>query len=77
MSYLRTFVLLHDGESNGTGEGKIAAIGAVMPSGSVVLEWTNGTGGVAVFPNVDALLAAHDGHGRAVIRWGVWDDDDE
>lgn len=47
-----------------------------MPSGNVVLEWMNGTGGIAVFQSVDALLAAHNGHGRALIRWGIWDDDE-
>ena len=76
MSYLRTFVLLKDGESNGTGRAGIAAIGAIMPSGNVVLEWTNGTGGIAVFQSVDALLVAHNDHDRLLIRWGNWDDDE-
>jgi len=75
MSYLRTFVLLKD-ENNGAGGGKIAGIGAVMPSGTVVLEWANGAGGVAVFQSVDALLATQNGHSRSAIRWGIWDDDE-
>lgn len=76
MSYLRTFVLLNDGERNGADGGRIAAIGAIMPSGNVVLEWMNGTGGIAVFQSVDALLAARNGHDRTLIRWGSWDDDE-
>ena len=76
MSYLRTFVLLKDDGSGGPSGGRIVALGALMPSGNVVLEWTNGTGGIAVFQNVDALMAAHTGHNRAMIRWGNWDDDE-
>jgi len=76
MSYLRTFVLLRDRESNGIGESRIAALGAVMPSGTVVLEWANGSGGIAVFQSVDALLAARHIHDRALIRWGSWDDEE-
>ena len=75
MSYLRTFVLLKD-ENSGAGGGKIAGIGAVMPSGTVVLEWASGQGGVAVFQSVETLLATQNGHGLSAIRWGIWDDDE-
>jgi hypothetical protein len=75
MSYLRTFVLLKEEGSNGAGESKLIGVGAVMPSGSVVLEWANGTGGVAVFPSVEAVLTAQHDRGGAVIRWGSWDDE--
>jgi hypothetical protein len=76
MSYLRTFVLLKEEGSSGAGGGRIAAIGAVMPSGSVVLEWTNGTRGIALFHSIDAVLAAQNGHDRNVLRWGLGEDDE-
>jgi hypothetical protein len=75
MSYLRTFVLLSD-EAGDTETGKMVGVGAVMPSGHVVLEWATGTHGIVVFHSVDALLAAQNGHGRFAIRWGTWDEDD-
>ncbi len=74
MAYLRTFVLLKDREQNGRGGDTIAAVGVVMPSGSVVLEWKGGPG-IAVFSSVDALRAAQEGNG-ARIRWDARDDDE-
>lgn len=76
MSYLRTFVLLSD-DAVGEGEqGRLVGVGAVMPSGHVVLEWATGTRGIVVFASVDALLASQNGHGRVLVRWGTWDEDE-
>lgn len=76
MSYLRTFVLLSDESADGAGGDSLVGVGAVMPSGHVVLEWATGARGIVVFHSVDALLTAQNGHGRWVIRWDTWDKDE-
>lgn len=76
MSYLRTFVLLSDEAGGEADRGRLVGVGAVMPSGHVVMEWATGTHGIVVFQSVDALLAAQNGQGRLAIRWGTWDEDE-
>lgn len=76
MSYLRTFVLLNDEVGGGGDNGRLVGVGAVMPSGHVVLEWAAGSHGIVVFHSVDALLGTQNGHGRFTIRWGTWDEDE-
>jgi len=76
MSYLRTFVLLNDEAGGGAGSGRLVGVGAVMPSGHVVMEWATGTHGIVVFHSVEALLAAQNGGGHFAIRWGSWDEDE-
>lgn len=53
---------------SGTG---VVAVGMVLPSGRVVLEWLGVHNGISVFKSLHDLLAVHGHDGKTVIRWAM------
>ena len=59
---LQTFYLSREEDVSGTSGEGIVAIGSILPSGKVVLEWTSFHTSIALYNNIQDVESIH-GHG--------------
>lgn len=66
---LQSFYLLREVDVSGTSGIGIVAMGVILPSGKVVMEWTSFHTSVALYNNIQdvELIHGHDGRTKVVL----------
>lgn len=66
---MRRFYLFRKHDVSGvSGEG-IVAVGVLLPSGRVVLEWLGALSSLVVHDGISSVEAIHGHHGNTEIKW--------
>ena len=69
MRRIRRFALQRDEDESGISGTGIVAEGVQFTTGKAVLNWTTEFRSVAVYDNLDELMAIHGHDGKTVLVW--------
>lgn len=67
---IKTFHLLRLVDKTGTSGTGVVAIGAILPSNRVILEWTSSEKTETIFESIEQVIRLHGHQGATVLVWG-------